>query len=392
MKALCRPSIPWQLAGLLAVGVSICALLIASYVYSARQQLGADYTALVGDIVRAQQTTPQFQIALEGFIDQPEAIHLRQINHITWLSRQYLAHVEHGLAQHPQLLRRADYLQNDMQALPEQLNALEQSAQRAVNTPSQLPTLQRLATDLEANMAWVYFELNDVVHTAAGQQRLIMQRLSTAVSFLVAMVMLIAAVLLIAVFRLQRQRDTLKALMLTDELTGLYNRRHLIGTAQDQLTNAQRQQQPLSFLLIDLDYFKRVNDTFGHPIGDEVLRVFSARMKQLKRPADTLARIGGEEFCLLMPNTHLEDAEQVAERIRKEIADLNLQHIAELPQQTVSIGISCAHDGKLSFEQIYSLADQALYQAKALGRDRVESMVPEESVPHSVALNKALAN
>ncbi|AVI63698.1 GGDEF domain-containing protein [Halomonas sp. GFAJ-1] len=392
MKALCRPSIPWQLAGLLAVGVSICALLIASYVYNARQQLGADYTALVGDIVRAQQTTPQFQIALEGFIDQPEAIHLRQINHITWLSRQYLAHVEHGLAQHPQLLRRADYLQNDMQALPEQLNALEQSAQRAVNTPSQLPTLQRLATDLEANMAWVYFELNDVVHTAAGQQRLIMQRLSTAVSFLVAMVMLIAAVLLIAVFRLQRQRDTLKALMLTDELTGLYNRRHLIGTAQDQLTNAQRQQQPLSFLLIDLDYFKRVNDTFGHPIGDEVLRVFSARMKQLKRPADTLARIGGEEFCLLMPNTHLEDAEQVAERIRKEIADLNLQHIAELPQQTVSIGISCAHDGKLSFEQIYSLADQALYQAKALGRDRVESMVPEESVPHSVALNKALAN
>lgn len=392
MKALCRPSIPWQLAGLLAVGVSICALLIASYVYNARQQLGADYTALVGDIVRAQQTTPQFQIALEGFIDQPEAIHLRQINHITWLSRQYLAHVEHGLAQHPQLLRRADYLQNDMQALPEQLNALEQSAQRAVNTPSQLPTLQRLATDLEANMAWVYFELNDVVHTAAGQQRLIMQRLSTAVSFLVVMVMLIAAVLLIAVFRLQRQRDTLKALMLTDELTGLYNRRHLIGTAQDQLTNAQRQQQPLSFLLIDLDYFKRVNDTFGHPIGDEVLRVFSARMKQLKRPADTLARIGGEEFCLLMPNTHLEDAEQVAERIRKEIADLNLQHIAELPQQTVSIGISCAHDGKLSFEQIYSLADQALYQAKALGRDRVESMVPEESVPHSVALNKALAN
>lgn len=392
MKALCRPSIPWQLAGLLAVGVSICALLIASYVYSARQQLGADYTALVGDIVRAQQTTPQFQIALEGFIDQPEAIHLRQINHITWLSRQYLAHVEHGLAQHPQLLRRADYLQKDMQALPEQLNALEQSAQRAVNTPSQLPTLQRLATELEANMAWVYFELNDVVHTAAGQQRRIMQRLSTAVSFLVAMVMLIAAVLLIAVFRLQRQRDTLKALMLTDELTGLYNRRHLIGTAQDQLTNAQRQQQPLSFLLIDLDYFKRVNDTFGHPIGDEVLRVFSARMKQLKRPADTLARIGGEEFCLLMPNTHLEDAEQVAERIRKEIADLNLQHIAKLPQQTASIGISCAHDGKLSFEQIYSLADQALYQAKALGRDRVESMVSAESVPHSVALNNALVN
>lgn len=390
MKALCRPSIPWRLAGLLAVGVSICALLIASYVYNARQQLGADYTALVGDIVRAQQTTPQFQIALEGFIDQPEAIHLRQINHITWLSRQYLAHVEHGLAQHPQLLRRANYLQNDMKALPEQLNALEESAQRAVNAPSQLPTLQRLATDLEANMAWVYFELNDVVHTAAGQQRLIMQRLSTAVSFLVAMVMLIAAVLLIAVFRLQRQRDTLKALMLTDELTGLYNRRHLIGTAQDQLTNAQRQQQPLSFLLIDLDYFKRVNDTFGHPIGDEVLRVVSARMKQLKRPADTLARIGGEEFCLLMPNTHLEDAEQVAERIRKEIANLDLQYLSELPQQTASIGISCAPEGNLTFEQIYSLADQALYQAKASGRNRVESIEPAKTVPHNVALNTAL--
>lgn len=387
MKTPRRHSIPWRLATMLAVGVSVCALLIASYVYNARQQLGADYTALVGDIVRAQQSIPHLQIALEGFINQPEGIHLRQINHSVWLSRQYLNHVKNGLAQYPQLSRRADYLTADLEALPDQFDALEESAQSAVDTPTQLVKLQRIANDLEANMAWIYFELNDVVSTAAGQQRLVMQRLSIAVGLLVSMVMLIALILLFAVVRLQNQRSTLKKLMLTDELTGLYNRRHFVKTAHGQLANAQRQQQPLSFLLIDLDYFKRVNDSLGHPVGDEVLRIISACMEQLKRQGDTLARIGGEEFCLLMPNTSHQAALRVAERIRHDVAHLSFRHLAELNEQTVSIGVTCAPKGNLTFEQIYSLADQALYSAKDRGRNRVESLLPPEPAPHHAALS-----
>lgn len=382
MKTSRRYPIPWQLATIIAIGVSVCALLIASYVYNARQQLGADYTALVGDIVRAQQAIPQMQIALEGFTDQPKAIHLRQINHVVWLSQQYLNHVQNGLSQHPQLMRGAEYLQEDIATLPNQLDMLSATAQAAVHNPSLITQLQHHARDLEADMAWVYFELNDVVHSAAGQQRLIMQRLSAAVSVLVAMVIVIAIILLIAVLRLQHKRDTLKTLMLTDELTGLPNRRYFVNTAEAQIANAKHQQQPLSLLLIDLDYFKHVNDSFGHPVGDDMLRRVGTCMAQLKRHGDTLARIGGEEFCLLMPDTAQQDAANVAERIRKGVVQLTFAGVSAHHQQTVSIGVSCTHNGMLTFEQLYSLADKALYQAKANGRNQVSVLHPTQAPPH----------
>ncbi|MCL7930025.1 GGDEF domain-containing protein [Halomonas llamarensis] len=356
------------------------ALLVGYYVYSARQQLGADYTALVGDIVRAQQTAPQLNHALESFIDEPFGLHLRQIHHTLWLSEQYLEHVRHGLQQHPQLHRDTAYLEGDLSLLGEQLIELEARAEAALVDRSLLPELQRLSMDIEATMAWAYSELNTAVHSAAGRQRLIMQRLSWAVTGLVLAVMLIALTLLAAVLHLQRQRNTLKMLMLTDELTGLYNRRHLVDAASRTLTDAQRHQQPISLLLLDLDYFKHVNDTYGHPAGDDVLRKVSQQLCNISRATDIVARIGGEEFCLLMPNTPVDDAENVAERIRHAIAIEPLTHLDRHLQQTVSIGVTTSLNGAQSFQQLYSLADQALYQAKALGRNRVESVLPTSPV------------
>lgn len=373
----------WRIATLIAVMAIGTSLLVGYYVYTARQKLGADYTALVGDIVRAQQTTPQLDHALESFIDEPILLHLGQIHHTLWLSEKYLDHVRHGLNQHPQLHRDTAYLEEDFVLLSKQLLELEEQAKAALVDRSLLPELQRLSMDIEATMAWAYSELNTAVHSAAGRQRLIMQRLSWAVTGLVVTVMLIALALLAAVLRLQRQRNTLKKLMLTDELTGLYNRRHLVDAASRELNDAKRHQQPLSLLLIDLDYFKHVNDTYGHPCGDDVLRKVSQQLRCISRATDIVARIGGEEFCLLMPNTTVNDAESVAERIRHDIALEPLSHLDTPFQQTVSIGVTTSIEGRHSFEQLYSLADQALYQAKALGRDRVESILPPSPFPAS---------
>ncbi|MYL24259.1 diguanylate cyclase [Halomonas alkaliantarctica] len=379
----------WGIAALIAIVATSTALLVGFYVHSARQQLGADYTALVGDIVRAQQTTPQLDNALESFIDEPIGLHLRQINHALWLSKKYLDHVRQGLNGHPQLHQETAYLEVDFERLAEQLNKLERRAEAALVDRSLLSELKRLSSDIEATMAWTYSELNDAVHSAAGRQRLIMERLSWAVAGLVVAVMLIALALLAAVLRLQRQRNALKTLMLTDELTKLYNRRHLVASALAALNDAQRHDQPLSLLLIDLDYFKHINDTYGHPAGDDVLRMVGQKLRDISRGTDVAARIGGEEFCLLMPNTNTEDAESVAERIRQTIAKQPLSHIDKDLRQNVSIGVTTTFDGKHSFEKLYSLADQALYQAKALGRNRVECVLPPTSSPGH---QKILAN
>jgi len=165
-------------------------------------------------------------------------------------------------------------------------------------------------------------------------------------------------------------------LMLTDELTGLYNRRHLVNIASAALTQAQRDRAPLSLLLLDLDHFKQINDTYGHPTGDEVLRQISKQLRELSRPSDTLARIGGEEFCLLMPNTATHDALQVADRLRREVEVNTLSGIEQQANPTISIGVTTCQVGSLTFEQLYSFADKALYQAKALGRNRVEKLLP----------------
>ncbi|MDR5899638.1 GGDEF domain-containing protein [Halomonas vilamensis] len=376
----------WRIAILTAIVAIGIALLVSYYVHSARQHLGADYTALVGNIVRAQQTTPQLDHALESFIDEPIGLHLRQIRHTLWLSSNYLDQVSHGLSQHSQLYRDTAYLGDDFTRLRGQIITLEEQAEAALVDRSLLPELQRLSMDIEATMAWTYSELNAAVHSAAGRQRFIMQRLSWAVTALVVAVMLVALALLAAVLRLQRQRNTLKMLMLTDELTGLYNRRHLVDAASRELNDAQRHQQPLSLLLLDLDYFKHVNDTYGHPAGDDVLRKVSQQLRNISRATDIVARIGGEEFCVLMPNTTVDDAESVAERIRHAIALEPLTHLGANLQQTVSIGVTTSLDGSHSFEKLYSLADQALYQAKELGRNRVECVLP----PHSSSERQAI--
>jgi diguanylate cyclase (GGDEF)-like protein len=156
-----------------------------------------------------------------------------------------------------------------------------------------------------------------------------------------------------------------------DALTGLLNRRAMVELLAREHPRIERGQGPLSVALLDIDWFKRINDNLGHGAGDEVLRRFAAILRDQLRAADALARWGGEEFLLLMPGTHLHDAHVVLERLRSELAaSAVFSDIA--PQLTVSFsaGIVEVTEGE-SQDGAIDRADRALYQAKQAGRDRI---------------------
>ena len=163
------------------------------------------------------------------------------------------------------------------------------------------------------------------------------------------------------------QRELRKAAA-TDELTELPNRRELLSNLNRQIEIARRYERPLSVLICDVDHFKQINDRYGHPCGDAVLRALSTRMLREKRAADTLGRWGGEEFLMVLPETDLFAAQQFAERLRSQIANDQQPNI---PQPvTVSIGVhECGRED--GAESSVAAADEWLYVAKRNGRNRV---------------------
>lgn len=161
----------------------------------------------------------------------------------------------------------------------------------------------------------------------------------------------------------------LTSLALTDELTQIANRRSFVASVQSEIKRCSRQNSPVALLLLDIDHFKRVNDTYGHHAGDEVLRQLAQLIKTTLREYDTFGRIGGEEFGIFLAETKQQTAFEVAERLRQLVANTMLQVENQQLQITLSIGIALA-DNESSFEQLYADADDALYEAKRSGRNK----------------------
>lgn len=183
--------------------------------------------------------------------------------------------------------------------------------------------------------------------------------------------------------QLQDQKETIELQATTDGLTGLFNYRHFFDRLRAEVTRARRYGLVLSLLMIDLDDFKRVNDRFGHPAGDQVLRAVSDVLRgQLRQNLDIPARYGGEEFAVILPHTGtLESAADLAdgaratgERIRRAIAEMKLPLSQDGPPMhiTASVGLAMLPAHAADADDLVSKADQALYQAKRTGRDRVE--------------------
>lgn len=183
--------------------------------------------------------------------------------------------------------------------------------------------------------------------------------------------------------------EQIKRLGLTDALTGVHNRRYFDQRLDEEMVRTLRQGSSLGGLFLDIDFFKRVNDTWGHPAGDAVLQEVARRIKGMLRVTDSLARYGGEEFAALLAQTDLEQAERVAERIRAFVAasPVCLGNGVNIPV-TLSIGVSCFHGlhpqetaGAAAVRLLHE-ADTALYRAKENGRNQVVRFATEGDCPH----------
>lgn len=173
--------------------------------------------------------------------------------------------------------------------------------------------------------------------------------------------------------RLRASIDQGLSMALSDSLTGLFNRRYLMRHLNRMLDRLRETGRPLSVILFDIDYFKSVNDTWGHGVGDVVLRTLADTVKGCLRGKDSVARYGGEEFVVITPDTPLEAAAQVAERIRQRVEDTaftadSLPHPLKV---TISMGVATTLDPTLPAEELLRQADEALYTAKRSGRNQV---------------------
>jgi diguanylate cyclase (GGDEF)-like protein len=187
-----------------------------------------------------------------------------------------------------------------------------------------------------------------------------------------------------------------------DDLTGLYNHRFLVDSLGQQLALAERLGAPLAILMLDLDRFKVLNDTHGHPAGDLALSAFARTLVNNVRRADLAARYGGEEFVVLMPNTTAHEAFRVAEKIRLAVAATDMELPDRRPVRlTVSVGVAAYPEDTGTAGDLFALADGALYHAKRTGRDRTcmaadsRSQAPARGTPpivHDAQMSQSESN
>lgn len=177
----------------------------------------------------------------------------------------------------------------------------------------------------------------------------------------------------------------IRELAIRDELTGLFNRRHMLELLHTERSRADRSGQAWCLCMIDIDHFKTINDRHGHGVGDEVLRSLSLIIRDGLRDCDHVARWGGEEFLVLLPNTALDEAVLVVERIRQSLLRTGVSRSVQDLRVTLSAGVSQAF-AEESLPQAIDRADQALYRAKSAGRNRIEAACMSEVLPSKVAL------
>ncbi|MFP4243292.1 MAG: GGDEF domain-containing protein [Chitinispirillaceae bacterium] len=157
----------------------------------------------------------------------------------------------------------------------------------------------------------------------------------------------------------------------TDSLTGLYNHRHFFEKAQKEVNRSLREKRSLSAIIFDIDFFKQVNDTYGHSVGDQVITSISNLCRQIFRTADIVGRYGGEEFSVMLPNTDIIKAREVAERVRRGIEELSFNSSQGSFSITISLGLACLNTRCATLNELICRADEALYEAKAGGRNRI---------------------
>lgn len=167
-------------------------------------------------------------------------------------------------------------------------------------------------------------------------------------------------------------KEELEVQATTDHLTGLYNRRFFFELAKRTFSESQRHNNPLSIIMMDIDFFKKINDKYGHPVGDIIINVISSQSRSLLRKEDIISRVGGEEFAILLPNTDMKSAQLIAEKIRYHVGSQSLtgEWVGKI-EPKISLGVSTYTQGDTEFHEMYTRSDKALYEAKYSGKNKV---------------------
>jgi diguanylate cyclase (GGDEF)-like protein len=188
-----------------------------------------------------------------------------------------------------------------------------------------------------------------------------------------------------AMNHLESAQELLNHLAMIDPLTNVFNRRYFFDRAKVELEIARRHESRTSILLLDIDHFKRINDSYGHNVGDQILTGMVALCQENLREMDTLARLGGEEFVILLPETDLAEARHIAERLRRTLEHTPINTDSGLLNVTISIGVMSqpASDAHLPVHKLVQRADQAMYLAKRSGRNRVVTWQSQEPTQSS---------
>ena len=211
------------------------------------------------------------------------------------------------------------------------------------------------------------------------EQKITGQRKLLYITIAIALVILLLTLSIFRVSRLRKQtnkelarlNEQLYEFATTDDMTSLFNRRHFLEIAQRELDQLQRTKKMGAVLMIDIDHFKNINDSHGHAAGDQILIEVAKLLKDNLRDYDIVGRIGGEEFAMFLPNSHIETATQIAERIREKTANLSTSFQQKSISLTISVGLTAIQENEKSIDSIINRADKALYQAKYSGRNTV---------------------
>ncbi len=197
---------------------------------------------------------------------------------------------------------------------------------------------------------------------------------------------------------LELANEQLQALANTDSLTGLFNRRAFDEMLDQEWERSLQKSQSLTLMLCDVDYFKRFNDTYGHPAGDRCLQQVGQAIRQsIRWPVDIGARYGGEEFAVVLPNSDINVGIEVSQRIQNNLHEFKIRHEASLVANQQHVTLSgavvsvCPHLSAITPQQLINLVDNGLYQAKARGRNQIVTLGDTEQMPESTSISAILA-
>lgn len=347
---------------------------MALFVTNINRHIGSDYTAAASNIVRGQHEASRLQHVAELYLMYPEErIRDRILRALDTIesregtTRDSFEHLDLDAG-------TRETVSKAFKRVLDRLPRLRELTRQALEDPDARDDFREAALEAENTLAFVYSTLHRQNHAASAAQQRLTGSLTHAVIGLGVLLLVIIAALLWAVDKVFGQNRELERLTVTDVLTELPNRRGLLQRVEQTLAQHRRNGRPLSLALLDLDEFKTVNDREGHPVGDEVLKYIAGEIAQSIRDSDMLARLGGEEFGLLMPETGYDGAHELCERIRQRIEEMKLPMTDEVRNLTVSIGLTTVTvDADTWFNQLYVKADRALYEAKRQGRNRTSA-------------------